>query len=86
MADSGKAFQDDTAIYRALAAVGVDTPIASPLTGDEGGQTPSSEYLLHFKVVLVPRRWAGVDHRWVWVWSLVVWFGHRGSSASAGVT
>ena len=79
MADSEQAFQDDTAIYRALAVVGVDTPIAPPLTGDEGGQTPSSEYFLHFKVVLVPQRWAGASHRrWVWVWSLVVCFGHCG--------
>ena len=30
----------------------MDTPIAPPLTGDDGGQTPSSEYFLHFKVVL----------------------------------
>ena len=56
MADSGQVFHDDTAISRALAAVGVDTPIAPPPTGDAGGQTPSNEYFLHFEV---PRRWAG---------------------------
>ena len=57
MADSGQAFQGDTAIYRALAGVRIDTPIAAPMTGDEGGQTPSSEYFLHFKVASVP--WDG---------------------------
>ena len=74
MADSAQAFQGDTAIYRALAAVGVDTPIVPSLTGDEGGQTPSSEYFLHFKEALGAPGRAGTDHRrWVWVSSLVVW-------------
>ena len=59
MADSGQVFHDDTAISRALAAVGVDTPIAPPMTGDEGGQTPSSEYFLQFEMALVPQGWAG---------------------------
>ena len=38
---------------------GVNTPTAPPLAGDEtsdeGGETPSSEYSLHFKIILMPR-------------------------------
>ena len=74
MDDSGQAFRDDTAISRALAAFGVDRLTAPPLTGDEGGQTPSSEYFLHLKVALVPPGGAGAgNRRWVWVTRGWVW-------------
>ena len=37
----------------------IDAPTAPPLAGDEtsdeGGVIPSSEYSLHFKMILVPR-------------------------------
>ena len=77
MADSGQAFQGDTAIYRALAAVGVDTPIVPPLTSDEGGPTPSSEYSLHFEVALgAPRgQEQAIDVGFGFGHS---WFGHCG--------
>ena len=72
MADYEQALQDDRGISRASTTFGVDTPIAPPLTGDEGGQTPFSEYFLHSKVTLVPQGWAGAGHR-----TLVnVWLGH----------
>jgi len=57
MADCEQVLQDRMAIYGAFRAFGVDTP---PLIGDEGGETPLSEYSLHFEMSLVPREgWAG---------------------------
>ncbi len=79
MDDSEQALQDDGGISRASTTFGVDTPIAPPLTGDEGGQTPFSEYFLHSKVTLVPQGWAGAGHR-----TLVnVWLAHGGSRVHA---
>jgi hypothetical protein len=49
MADSEQDLQDKMAIRRACRAFGVDTPI-TPQTGNEDGETPLSEYSLHFKV------------------------------------
>jgi len=49
VANSEQVLQDKMAIIRESRAVGVDTPITPQLTGDEGGETPSSEYSLHFK-------------------------------------
>ena len=46
--------QDKMKISRASQAFGVDTPIMPPRPGDEGGETPFSEYSLHFKTALVP--------------------------------
>ena len=73
MDDSEQALQDDTGITRASTAFEVDRSVTSPWIGDEGGQTPSSEYFLHFKVALVPQRWAGTGHRRCLAGSL---FGH----------
>ena len=55
MADCEQVSQDRTAIYGACRGFAVDTPITLPLTGDEGGETPLSEYSLHFEMSLVPR-------------------------------
>ena len=55
MADCEQVLQDRTAIYGACRGFAVDTPITPPLTGDEGGETPLSEYSLHFEMSLVPR-------------------------------
>ena len=38
---------------------GVDMSIAPSGTSDEEDDTPCSEFSLHFRTVLVPRRWAG---------------------------
>jgi hypothetical protein len=55
MADSEQVLQGKMAITRAGRAFGADTPI-TPRTGDKdkGGETPLSEYSLHFKMVLLP--------------------------------
>ena len=72
MASSDQVLQDKMAICRAPQEFGVDTPIAPPWTGDEGGETSFSEYSLHFKMALVPRGVPGDGRgyrRWLWVWS-----------------
>ena len=56
MDSSEQVSQDKMAICRASQEFGVDTPIAPPRTGDEGDETPFSEYSLHFKMAMVPRR------------------------------
>ena len=59
MDSSEQVLQDKIAICRASQEFGVDTPIAPPRTGDEGGETPFSEDSLHFKMALVPWGLAG---------------------------
>ena len=58
----GQALQDKTVISPAPREFGVDTPVTLPRTGDNGDETPSSEYPLNFKIVLVP--WMGGDELW----------------------
>ena len=76
MDSSEQVLQDKRVICRAQ-EFGVDTPIAPPRTGDEGGETPFSEYSLHFKMALVPqgvlRGWAGAGYRR----TLALGFGRR---------
>ena len=72
MDSSEQALQDKMAICRAPQEFGVDTPIAPPRTGDEGGETPFREYSLHFKMALVlrgvPGGWAGISTLAYRVW------------------
>jgi len=74
VADSEQVLRDKMAIIRGSRAFGVDTPITPQLTGDEGGETPCSEYSLHFKC---PWGWAGVR---------LSWFGFEFVRASFSVT
>jgi len=63
VANSEQLLQDKMAIIRGSRAFGVDTPITPQLTGDEGGETPSGEYSLHFKC------------HWGWAGVRLLWFG-----------
>ena len=54
MADPGPVLQDEMTISLVSRAFGVDTPITPPQTSDDGGETPSGEYSLDFKMAVVP--------------------------------
>jgi len=54
MADSEQALQDEM-VFGPSTSFGVDKPIAPLRTGGEGGELPSSEYSLYFKMTLVSR-------------------------------
>ena len=75
MANSEQALQNEMGVSSSIvSAFGVDTSIVPSGTGNGEDESPCSEYSLHFKTVLVPRRWAGPRYlRWVWVevWPLV---------------
>jgi len=71
MADPEQVLQDKMAITRASRALGVDMPIAPARPGDDGGETPLSEYLLQFQMDLVPLEdvWGQAIEVWGQVWS-----------------